>query len=79
MIVVFDAHERRMAARDDERHERRLELRCREEVRENVPFEMVDADERHAERKRKRLRRRNADEQRTDEAGPIRHGNLADV
>ena len=68
-----------MAARNDERHKWRLELRRREEVREDMAFEMVDADERHAERKRQRLRRRDADEQRTDEAGAICHSDLVDV
>ena len=68
-----------MAARNDERDKWRLELWSGEEIREDMSFEMVDADERHAERERKAFRRRHADKQRADETGAVRHGDLIDV
>ena len=68
-----------MAARDDERHEGRLERRLCEKVCKDVALEMVDADERLVERKGQRLGRRDADEQGADETGAVRHSDLVDV
>ena len=81
MESVIAAHidERRVAARDDECHEGWLERRVREEVREDMAFEMVDTDERLVERKGQGLGRRDADEQCADESRSVRHGDLVDV
>ena len=55
-----------------ERHERRLDLGVGEHVREDVPLEVVHADERQPGRHREPLRVRDAHHERADEPGPVR-------
>ena len=43
-----------------------------------MAFEMIDADQRHAQRPSDRFRRCDADHQRADETGPDGHGNGID-
>ena len=47
--------------------------------RRDVALEVVDGDERHTARPRDRLGGREADEQRADEARPLRHADAVDV
>ena len=51
----------------------------RERQRFDVPGQMVDGDDRDVPRPRIRLRERDAHEERTDEARPLRHGYGIDV
>ena len=68
-----------MAAAREQAEERRLQrLRLKVE-RRDVPVEVVDRDERQPARPRDRLRRAEPDEQRADQAGPLRHGDPVDV
>ena len=64
-----------MAARHHERHERKRQIAVLKEQRLDVPGEVVHRHERTIQRERERLRERDADEQRADEAGALRDGN----
>ena len=56
-IVVRNVDERRMPARDDERHKGRREILRLKEICKDMPLKMIDPDERHTEGKCKRFRR----------------------
>ena len=76
---VGHVHERRVPARDDERHERRRDVRVREDVGEDVPLEVVHAHERQPGREREPLRVREAHDERADEPGSVRDGDRVEV
>ena len=67
-----------MAARHDEHRRRQRQLAVRERERLDVAGEMMHRHDRDAARPGQRLRERDADEQRPDEPGPLRHGDGAD-
>ena len=79
-VVAVPAHldEHRVPAGHEQHHERELEVGVFEERRVEVRLEVVHADERHVPRQRQRLRRRHADEQRADQAGPDRARHAVD-
>ena len=62
-----------------ERHKRRFQIRCREEIGKDMPFQMIDADKRFAQRKRQRLSRRHANQKCPHETRAIRYGHLVDI
>jgi hypothetical protein len=68
-----------VAARDDEGEGRVLDGRVVEDDRVDVPLDVVDADERLAERVSHRLGVGQPDEQRADEARPLRHGHAVNL
>jgi len=76
--VAYVEHQRVAAARE-EAQERRLDGVRLEVQRRHVPVQVVDRREREATRPRDRLRRREADEQRADEPGTLRHRDRLDV
>ena len=69
----------RVAARHHERDQRQCDVAVLEKQRLDVAREVVHRHERAIERKRQRLGERHADEQRTDESGPLRHGDRVEV
>ena len=71
--------EARVPARDDEHDGRQRQRAVVEEQRLDVAGEVVHRHQRHAARDRQRLRERHADEQRSDQARPLRDGNRVDV
>ena len=81
LVVPVIAHrdEQRVAARRDERDERRLEGRVVEQRRVHVAFVVVHADVRAPGHERQRLRRAHADEQRAREPGPVTRGDRVDL
>ena len=68
-----------MAARRDERDERRLELGIVEHRGVHVPFVMIDADVRPVGHQRERLGRAHAHEERAREPRPVARGNRVDL
>src|SRR5690348_8880514 len=81
VLLVVPAHveEQRVAAAREQAQERRLNSVRLEVERGDMAAEMIDRHEREPARPRDRLGRREPDEQRTDEAGPLRDGDLLDV
>src|SRR5690606_38326909 len=77
-VVLARPIERGMSAGHDEAEERTLD-RAVELDREEVSFDVIDADEGKTARPRDRLRRTEADEQRADEAGTAGRGDAFDV
>ena len=63
-----------MAARDEQGDKRRGELRILHRRREQVPLEVIHADETSAAGVRQRLRVHDAHQQRPDESGSLRDG-----
>jgi hypothetical protein len=77
--VLADGEEQRVAAAREQAQERRVE-RVRLHVQGcDVPVQVVDRDEGQPLRPRDRLRGREADEERADEPGALRHGDALDV
>ncbi|ABA52958.1 hypothetical protein BURPS1710b_A0840 [Burkholderia pseudomallei 1710b] len=76
---VAHAHQLRMAARHEQRDERKRRRLGDEQRRQQMPFEVVDADGRLVPRERERVRDARADEQRAREAGPLRERDRVDV
>ena len=68
-----------VTAGDDEHDRRQRQRAVVQEERFDVPREMMHGHERQAERQRDRLGRGDADEQRPDEAGPLRDRDRAEV
>ena len=66
-------------AGDDQRQKRRRELGIRDIVGGDVPPDMVDRDERYAQRQRQTFCEIDADEQRADEARGVRDGDGVDL
>ena len=65
--IVAHVADERVAARDGQAHERRLQLRVGDVVGRDMAAHVVHRDERHAERERGGLGKVHADEQRADE------------
>src|SRR5207248_3243864 len=68
LTYAIHSHQLRMAARDEERDERKLRPARREQRREQVALQVVDAKDRDAERETQGLGVRGADEQRARES-----------
>src|SRR5205085_9028237 len=68
LTYAIDSHQLRVAARDEQRDERKLRPTRGEERREQVPLQMMDADDRDAERETQGLGVGGADEQRARES-----------
>ena len=66
-------------AGDDQRQKRRRQLGIRDVARGNVPPDMMDRDERHAQRQRQTFGEIDADEQRADEPRGVRDGDGVDL
>jgi hypothetical protein len=78
-VMVLDATEQRVAAARDQRHERRLERLGREEARRDVALEVIDGREWQPAGGGDALRGAEADQQRADQARPLRRGDELDV
>ena len=74
-----DAHELGVAARDEQRDERKLRRGIGQQRREQMAFEVVHADRRHAQRVGEAVGGARADQQRAGEPGPFGVGDGADV
>ena len=77
--IVAHVADERVAARNSQAHERRLQLRVGDVVGRDVAAHMVHRDERHAERERGGLGKVHADEQRADEPRRAGDGHGVDV
>ena len=77
--MLRHARDHRVPAGDDQRDNRRLEIRLLQERGLDVAFEMIDADQRHAQRPSDRFRRGDADHERADETRPDGHCNGIDI
>ena len=78
LAAIDHAHQRCMAARNDQREVRHRRLLGLEKDRRQMALEVMHADERHPGDPRDRLRRLQPDEQRADEPGRIRHRDAVD-
>src|SRR2546423_271781 len=67
-----------MSSRDNETDERKLEFGLRQESRVEMAFEVMDADDRLLESVGDCLGSRDADDERSDQAGPIRDRDSVD-
>ena len=77
--IVAHVADERVAARDGQTHERRLQLRVGDVVCRDVAADMVHRDERHTERERGGLGKVHADEQCADEPRRARDGHGVNV
>ena len=77
--VVLDVEQQRVAAAGEQAQERRLGGIGLEEERGDVTVQVVDRDERQPPRPGERLRRRETDEERADQAGPAGDRDPRDV
>ena len=73
-----DAHQLRVPARDQQRDEREIGRIGRQQRRQQVAFEMMHADRRHAEREGQRRADAGADQQRAGESGALGVGDGVD-
>ena len=76
---VDHGEELRVTAAGEQADERRLDRLAPEGERGDVAAQVVDRDERQLPRPGERLRRRDADEQRSDEPRALRHRDALDV
>ena len=76
---AVNAHELRVPARHQERHERELRRPGREQGRKKVPLQVMNAHGRHAERERHRMRERSADQEGAGEPRALRVTDTAQV
>ena len=72
--IVAHVADERVAARDGQAHERRLQLRVGNVVSRDVTADVMHRDKRHTERERGGLGKVHADEQRADEPRRARDG-----
>ena len=70
--ALLHVEQHRVAAAREQAGERRLEVERLQIERGDVPVQVVDGDQRQPPRPRERLRRRDADEQRADQARAAR-------
>ena len=75
----LDRRQQRVAAGRQEHQERRLDRIRLEVERGDVAVQVVDGDQRQPAREGKRLRRREADEERADQPWPLGDGHRPDV
>jgi hypothetical protein len=75
----LDVHEQRVPTRDEQRGEGRRRVAMFEGGREEMPFHVMHADHRLAERLGERLRVAHADEQRAHESRCVRHRDRVDL
>ena len=68
-----------MPARDDQHHGGQRQLAVLERERFDVAGEVMDGDDGNRSRIRERFRKRHPDEQRSDQAGALRHRHGAEV
>ena len=76
--VIPNVEEQRVPAAREQAQERRVDGLGLEEERGDVTVQVVDRRERKPQRPRERLRRRQPDEQRADQPGPLRDGDPLD-
>ena len=76
---AIDTHQLRVSARDEQRDERELRRIGRQERRQQVPFQVVHAQRRLAQRGRQGHRHAGTDQQRTGQPRPARVGHQVDV
>ena len=63
-----------MPTGDDQPHERRLDLRIRKALSEDVPFEVIHADERHPQAERHPFTVGQPHEERPNQPRPVGRG-----
>ena len=81
LIVAVPAHQEYLAvpARGDEADDGKGDIRLDQPVGVDVRLDVVDAEQGDAQGIGQRLRRRDADQQRPEQAGPVRDGHAAQV
>src|SRR2546422_6024079 len=71
--------EHRVSTGDDQSDVGRIGRTVLQEVRPVVTFQVIDADQRYANRERDRLRGGHADEERADQSGTDRDGHAVEI
>ena len=73
-VVILHDNDHRVAAGDDKRKKWRFQIRILKKIRKDMPFHMVDCDQRFSECPCRRFRRCDTDQQCAHESRPLRHG-----
>ena len=77
--VILHVNNQRMPSGDDEAKKRRLQIGIRQIIGRDMPPDMVNRNERHAEAVRRRFREIHTHQHRADQPRRIRHGNRVDL
>ena len=79
LCVILHVNNQRMPSGDDEAKKRRLQIGIRQIIGRDMPPDMVNRNERHAEAVRRRLRKIYAHQHRTDQPRRIGHSDGVDL
>ena len=77
--VILHVNDQRMSAGDNKTQKWRLQIGIRQIIGRDMPPDMVNRNERHAEAVRRRFREIHTHQYRTDQPRRIRHGNRVDL
>ena len=77
--VILHVDDQRMSAGDDKAQKRRLQIGIRQIIGRDMPPDMVNRNERHAEAVRRCFREIHTHQHRADQPRRIRHGNRVDL